>query len=341
MTARGVICAGNWIVDIVHNIPVWPNKSELVSISEQTVGVGGGAANVAFDLAALDGGYPVHPFGVLGDDDHGAVVWDLCETAGLATGHLRRLPGQKTAHTHVMNVVGDCRTFFYYPGANDAFGAGSLPLDDVAGLHARIFYLGYLTLLPLLDAPRADGRTGAAELLAKARQAGMMTCVDLVSSQSETYAQTVFGTLPEIDWLFLNEVEAARATGIAIQGETDRDNMAVAAAKLIEGGLGQGCILHTPQLSLWKTAAMTLWFDMPQIPKSDIVSHVGAGDAFAAGVIHGLHEGWSPQDCVALGNRLAVACLRTPTATGGIPTLASLHEQNEPAHPIGSVSGLA
>ena len=329
MTPRGIICAGNWIVDIIHDIPTWPEKSELVVITEQSIGVGGGAANVAFNLAALGGDYPVQACGLLGQDDHGATVLELCEKAGLPTSHLRQLPDAKTAHTHVMNVTGDCRTFFYFPGANDQLDASSLPMAAISAMKPRIFYLGYLNLLPLLDAPRADGRTGAADLLAVARKCGMMTCVDLVSSQNATYSETVFGTLPEIDWLFLNEVEATRATRVQIQGETDRKNMDAAAAHLIEGGLQQGCVLHTPKLSLWKTANQTLWFDVPQIPKSQIVSHVGAGDAFAAGVIHGLHDAWTPEKCIALGNKLAAACLRTPTATGGTPTLAHLQQPKD------------
>ena len=32
MNRRGIACAGNWILDIVHDIPVWPEKSDLVRI---------------------------------------------------------------------------------------------------------------------------------------------------------------------------------------------------------------------------------------------------------------------------------------------------------------------
>ena len=47
MTERsGVICAGNWIVDLVHDIDHWPAESNLTRISAQTRGIGGGAANV-------------------------------------------------------------------------------------------------------------------------------------------------------------------------------------------------------------------------------------------------------------------------------------------------------
>lgn len=325
MPARsGIVCAGNWIVDIVHDIPAWPAKSDLAIISNESMGLGGGAANVAFNIAALDAGYAVLPTGVLGQDEHGDTVLAMCLAADLPVDGFLQLPDVSTAHTHVMNVPGDSRTFFYCPGANDQLEPETIPMDSLATQMPRLFYLGYLNLLPKLDAMQSDGRTGAAHLLAKARAAGMITCVDLVSSLSETYQKTVFGTLPEIDWLFLNEVEAARATGVTITGETDKINIARAAEKLMQGGLRQGCILHTPQLSLWKTHDQETWFHAPQIPTSEIVSAVGAGDAFAAGVLHGLHENWSPQDSVQLGNKMAAACLRAPTATGSSPSLNDL-----------------
>ncbi|MFT6121130.1 MAG: sugar/nucleoside kinase (ribokinase family) [Yoonia sp.] len=321
---RGIVCAGNWIVDIVHDIPSWPAKSDLVVISHQSVGVGGGAANVAFGLAALNVEYPVLPAGILGDDVHGEVVLNACHMAKLPIESLKTIPDVSTSHTHVMNVPGDSRTFFYHAGANEHLDAKSLSIDAIFARRPRIFYLGYLNLLPRLDVIKTTGRTEAADLLASARQSDMLTCVDLVSSTNDAYALIVLATLPEIDWLFLNETEASRATGVDINGDTDRESIGLAATQLMAGGLRQGCILHTPKLSLWKTADQEIWSDVPQIPQSEIVSPVGAGDAFAAGVLHGLHEEWSPHECVALGNKMAAACLRAPTATGGIPALNEL-----------------
>ena len=68
MTRRGIACAGNWILDIVHDIPVWPEKSDLVRITKQTSGLGGGPANVAAGLVAMGADYPVVPVGLVGTD---------------------------------------------------------------------------------------------------------------------------------------------------------------------------------------------------------------------------------------------------------------------------------
>lgn len=326
MTAqrRGIVCAGNWILDLIHTIPAWPNKSDLVEISAQTHGAGGGAANVSLDLASMQVPYPVVPMGCVGDDIYGQTVLQICREAGLQVAHMQVIPGVPTAHTHVMNVPGDSRTFFYFGGVNDIIDGDRINVEALSDLAPKVFYLGYLNLLPQLDKVGADGRSGAAGVLARARAAGMITCVDLVSTQSDSYARTVQATLPEIDWLLLNEVEAARATGQAHLDEDDRTGMVQAADQLLAGGLRQGCIIHTPRLSLWKTREQEIWCAFPPLPREQIKSAVGAGDAFAAGILHGLHEGWTPEASIELGHKAACACLQLPTASGGLPPLRDL-----------------
>jgi sugar/nucleoside kinase (ribokinase family) len=45
---------------------------------------------------------------------------------------------------------------------------------------------------------------------------------------------------------------------------------------------------------------------------------VGAGDAFAAGVLFGLHEGWSVEECLRLAAASAAACVRGQNTSDGI-----------------------
>lgn len=319
MTAKGIICAGNWIVDIVHTIDAWPRKSDLVHIRDEVVGVGGGPANVALGLRAMGFADPIYGIGLLGPDQHAQVVLDACQRAGIDTQGLRQSNKAPTGHTHVMTVPGDSRTFFYHPGTNDLLDAADFP--QLAP--AQMFYLGYINLLGALDRIAPDGTTAAAKVLAQARAAGMMTCVDLVSSDTPDFARVIAASLPHIDMLFLNEVEAARATGLTISGADDRDGIAAAAQKLVMGGAG-AVVIHTPALSLWLTTDQTISSTPDPVDPAAIVSPVGAGDAFCAGVIYGVYHGWPPPRCMTLGHRAAAAALRGATATSGIPPLDSL-----------------
>jgi sugar/nucleoside kinase (ribokinase family) len=321
MTRKGIICAGNWIVDIIHTIDAWPRKSDLVHIRHEVTGVGGGPANVALGLAAMGFADPIHAVGLIGTDRHADTVLAACAQAGIDTRGLRQSGRAPTGHTHVMTVPGDSRTFFYHPGTNDLLDQPDITLSPPA----RIFYLGYINLLGTMDRINPQGRTPAADVLEKARIAGMLTCVDLVSSGQVQFRQTVGASLPYIDMLFLNEVEAGRATDVQINGPADAEGLTKAAEILLAGGAGT-VVIHTPEIALWQSRTATYWSRPAPVDPATIVSPVGAGDAFCAGVIWGLYHDWAPVRCMMLGHRAAAAALHGATATDGIPPIIKLLE---------------
>jgi sugar/nucleoside kinase (ribokinase family) len=53
-----------------------------------------------------------------------------------------------------------------------------------------------------------------------------------------------------------------------------------------------------------------------------VVSTTGAGDAFAAGVVHGLHEGLPVEDCLRQGAASAAACISSAGTSDGIRPMA-------------------
>ena len=320
-TKGGIVCAGNWIVDIVHVIDRWPGQSELVTISHEAEGIGGGAANVLLALDAFGVDVPLYAMGLVGSDQHGATCRAALARSKADLRWLGQTARAMTAHTHVMTIRGQSRTFFYHPGCNDLLAGADLPVEAAAGQGAGLFYLGYLNLLGALDAI-TDGTTGAAKVLARAKAAGMVTCVDLVSKAGPEFAAVVAAALPHIDYLFLNEVEVALATGLPVAGADDRMGIAAAAQVLLAGGVGKAVIIHTPALGLW-TSHHGMVVRVPD-PVRQMVNPLGAGDAFCAGVVWGIHQGWSPERSLALGHRAAAECLKGETATGTIPPLTAL-----------------
>jgi len=325
MTRSGIICAGNWIVDLVHDIEHWPAESDLARIGAQTRGLGGGAANVIAALAKFDTGLPLWPMGAVGDDDYGAYVLDECRALGLPTARLTVKPGCATAHTHVMSVAGQSRTFFYQGGANDALCADDFPAGTFAGVHARLFYLGYLTLLAELDRIGPDGGTGAARVLERAQKAGLITCVDLVSADRPDFERIVTAAAPFIDYLVVNETEAARATGIFPARPAAPESLAQLGRALIGKGVRRAAVIHCADHAHWTGAdgAVRLAPATP-LPPDRIASHLGAGDAFCAGLLFALHEGWATPDALELAHAAARAALRGTTATSAITPLAVL-----------------
>ena len=55
-----------------------------------------------------------------------------------------------------------------------------------------------------------------------------------------------------------------------------------------------------------------------KVAQSEIAGSVGAGDAFYAGVLFGLHEDWPLQRCLDLGNAAAATSLHSPTTSASI-----------------------
>ena len=319
---RGIACAGNWILDTVHTISHWPEKSGLAIIESQHIDLGGGPANVALGLKAMGASYPVVPIGLIGAGAMGDEVVRLCAEAGLPVEGLRRTTRATTSQTHVMNVQGDSRTFFHHRGANSLFDADSINVSSFSDTGIKLFYLGYLTLLDKLDEILPTGKTVAAQVLADARANGIQTCVDLASFKSGTYRNVVNATLSEIDFLFANEYEVQQATGVTLTCEADAESMMEAARLLKSGGVRRVVIVHSTKSIVWCGSDVQVAVTPKPIPAEEIISAVGAGDAFAAGVIHGIHEDWPVQKCLKFGMRTAAACLSGYSATDGLKTLS-------------------
>jgi sugar/nucleoside kinase (ribokinase family) len=58
-----------------------------------------------------------------------------------------------------------------------------------------------------------------------------------------------------------------------------------------------------------------------RLPPKYIAGTAGAGDAFCAGVLYGLHEGWDLQRCLLTGVCIAAASLAEATCTSGVKSL--------------------
>lgn len=319
----GIIAGGNWISDHVKLIDVWPEQDSLANISGLSLGNGGGPYNVLKDLARLGAPFPLAGIGLLGDDADGQRILKDCADHRIATAQLGVTARQPTSFTDVMTVRGTGRrTFFHHHGANALLAPEHF---DFSGSTAKHFHLAYLLLLDALDAPGPDGRPRAAEVLHRARAAGLRTSLDCVSADGARQRATVTPVLPEVDILFSNDHEAEQVTGLKVgRGATlDRAAMEQAAQTLIRLGVREWSVIHFPEGALACSArGETVWQPSVRLPAGEIAGSAGAGDAFAAGVLFGLHENWTMARCLELGVCVAAASLRHPTCSEAVGPLA-------------------
>ncbi len=321
----GLLAGGNWIIDQVKLIDVYPQREQLANIRGQSQGTGGSPYNVLVGLARLGASFPLHGAGFVGKDELGRQILEDCSENKIDTRHLRANPSAPTSYTDVMTEKDNGRrTFFHHRGANALWEGDDLNFKRIK---AQIFHLGYLLLLDSLDQPDAKFGTKAARLLAAAQDAGLKTSVDVVSEDSDRFAKIVNPALKYVDYCILNEIEAGKTTGFKIRrsdGELDTVALRHAAGSLLQQGVRELVVIHFPEGGFARTRrGDDVWQSSLNLPPKFIAGTAGAGDAFCAGVLMGLHEGWELSRCLLTGVCVAAASLSDPTCTGGVKTLSA------------------
>jgi sugar/nucleoside kinase (ribokinase family) len=320
---KGLLAGGNWIIDQVKLIDIYPQPEQLANIREQDQGSGGAPYNVLIDLAKLKAPFPLAAAGLVGKDPLGDSILADCRAHGIDTRYLRATPSAPTSYTDVMTEISHGRrTFFHNRGANAFWDGRGL---DFGKSKARIFHLGYLLLLDSLDQSDKKYGTKAARLLANAQAAGLKTSVDVVSEESNRYARVVTPALRYADYCILNEIEASKTTGFKVResdGRLDTVALRHAAGALLQHGVQELVVIHFPEGAFARTRkGEDFWQASLALPPKWIVGTAGAGDAFCAGVLLGLHEGWDLRRCLLTGVCAAAACLSHATCTGGVNSL--------------------
>ena len=319
----GILAAGNFIRDYVKLIDHYPQQDMLASILSETSGNGGGPYNVLKNLAALGVVYPLEAAGLVGSDANGTWILQDCTAHGINTTQLRQTDEAPTSYTDAMTVASTGRrTFFHQRGANAKFTQEHL---DFSGTKARLFHLGYLMLLDAMDEFVSEGRSRASLALEMAQKAGLVTTLDMVSTENAQFREIAESALPFADHLVVNEIEAGKVTALELKTAQGTDVMACieAAKRLLARGVRQQVVIHFTEGAVAASADGSVITQGSLIlPEGFIVGATGAGDAFAAGVLHGIHEGWETRRSLQLAVCAAAACLTHPTPSGGLRSVA-------------------
>lgn len=317
---RGVLAAGNWITDEVKMLDIYPKEENLANILAEYTSNGGCAYNVLKDLSMLGAPFPLEGIGLIGKDQRGAAILEDCRSHEINTRQLRQLADINTSYTQVMTVkTTGKRTFFHQRGANTMLNEEDF---DFTSSSCRLFHLGYLLLLDKLDVVGTNGYTGAATVLKRAKGYGLTTSVDIVSENSDRFKDVIPPSLPFVDYLFINEYEAAKLSDVKTtceRGSIDVKECIKAASQIIKMGVKEYVILHFPEGVIAVSGRGEILIQPGiDLPAEKVVGMVGAGDALAAGVLMGIHEGWKMKKSLELGVCAAASSLFSPTPSDSV-----------------------
>jgi sugar/nucleoside kinase (ribokinase family) len=307
-----VFCAGILVADLfAPPLPRLPHAGELLHVDDFLLTVGGCAANTGADLARL--GRRVAVAGKVGKDAAGDFVLGALGAHGLDATPVRR-SAMPTSRTVILPVVGEDRRYIHTVGANADFTIGDVDFERSSA--ARVLYVGGYLLLPGL----AGG--DLARLFAHARSRGALTVLDVAGVRPGTGLAPLAEVLPHTDVFLPNGDEA-----FALTGEQDPARQ---AAIFVGCGAGLAAVTLGGEGSVVCTADECLGAAAFPV---DVVDPSGGGDAFDAGFIAGLLEGWDLRRTLAFASAVGASACTRLGCTDGVFTRAEA-DAFVAAHPL-------
>lgn len=338
---RGFICGGCWTLDRIKMIDRWPQQETLAVITETDRQGGGSAHNLGIDIRRLDESMPVEAIGMLGNDADGDFLQQTALDHGVNVDQLHRTSEAETSYTDVMaDVNTGKRTFFHHQGSNNLITPDHFNFSLTT---SKILHLGLLGVHQQLDCAWSEDANGWVSILRKAKAAGLQTNIELVSIEASRIREMCMPCLPWLDTLIVNDyeigaladIETIRSMEPAVSDFTSESAAPVQLGEELPEAIPEQCInaaqkvLNLGSMSLvvvhYPAGAICVCrdgqvYETTSVPvdAASIVNSVGAGDAFAAGMLYGLHENWSVDASLQLAHAVAAASLQSRTTVGSV-----------------------
>ena len=268
MPPRTLIC-GSLAIDTITVFPdrfsrhILPEQTHVLSVSFQITEMrrewGGCAGNIAYNLKGL-GGDPV-VMATVGDD--GGAYVERLSSFGIATDAVRTVAGTFTAQAYIITDLDDNQITAFHPGAmNQAHMNHVSDVDRIT--------LGIV-------AP--DGRDGMAAHVREFAAARIPFVFDPGQGLPLFSGPELIEMIDCADYVAVNDYEArmlAERTGLS-----EREIAARVDAMIVTLG-ADGSRIH---------AGGTV-FEIPTLTPTKLVDPTGCGDAYRAGLLYGIGQGW-------------------------------------------------
>lgn len=319
---KGIAIAGNILTDVVKTVNDYPKQGMLSNILSVSRSVGGCVPNTAIDIAKIDRSIPVGAIGKIGDDEYGRYVISRLQKFGIDTGKVSVSSTSPTSFSDVMSLPSGERTFFHARGANAEFSPNDI---DISSLGCKMLHIGYILLLDSFDKKDSEYGTVMARFLHDVKERGIETSIDVVSDSTADYKSAIVPALKYCDYVIINEIECCGIWNISPydqDGKIHIDNIKKAIRLTAECGVQQKVVVHTKTLGICfdiKTDAFTVVPSL-KIPVSAIKGSVGAGDAFCAGCLYSLYNGYSDIKMLEFASAAAACNLLSENSVDGMKT---------------------
>ena len=316
----GIAIAGNILTDVVKTVDHYPEVGLLASITHVSKSVGGCVPNTAIDLATIDRDIPISAIGKVGDDEYGRYLIAELGRHRIDTRQVSVSSACPTSFSDVISLPSGERTFFHSRGANAHFSPSDV---DIAALNCVMLHIGYVFLLDEFDREDAEYGTVMARFLHDVQQHGIKTSIDAISNSTCDYRAKMLPALQYCDYVIVNEFEASMISGLAPYDEDGKiclENIRRTMQMMAEHGVGEKVVVHCKQAGFCYDVRTARFSAVPSlnIPPIEIQGSVGAGDAFCAGALYGIYNGYDDVEMLEFASAAAACNLFSDEAVGGM-----------------------
>ncbi|MDC7289011.1 carbohydrate kinase family protein [Blautia schinkii] len=294
-----ILCVGQMVADIlVQSVDEVNFSTDTKRVDKILINNGGDCLNTAIDLSKL--GAKVGFIGAVGQDPLGSYLQNVLKNNGIDdSGLYVDKTSQTSSVVALINSAGE-RVFLYYGGTNDILSFENVNKEMIAD--AKIVHVGGTFQLPGLDGE------GTRQLFKTAHEHGCFTTMDVTWDTSGKWLDIIEPCLPELD-LFMPSINEAKEICKCEEVEKIAESLKERGVKNVIIKLGkQGCYVDAFGKRYYQSP-----FKVP------VVDTTGAGDAFVAGVLYGLHMGWEIERVTRFASAVSAHCIQELGATVGVP----------------------
>lgn len=317
---KGITLVGNILTDVVKTVDCYPEIGMLANIQDVNMAVGGCVPNTAIDIKKIDSTMEISAIGKIGNDDSGKYVISKFDEYGIDHSAVVVSQDKPTSFSDVMSMPSGERTFFHARGANAQFSPADI---DISALDCSILHAGYILLLDMFDKKDEEYGTVMARFLSEVQKAGIKTSVDVVSDSSADYKATILPALKYCNFAIMNEIESTTLFDIAPyneDGSVNSQNICKTMELMAEAGVQEKIVIHCKDAGFCYDVPTKTFTAVPSlnIPKNVIKGSVGAGDAFCAGSLYAIYNGFSDKELLEFASAAAASNLFSENSIDGM-----------------------
>jgi len=287
---------------------------ELSEVNSFTRALAGAESNVAVGLSRL--GHPTGYVTKLGNDHLGTFIRKTQEREGIDTGCITVNPERPTGILIKSKVLsGDPKVEYFRKNS----AASTLSVADFD--EAYFAGAGHLHVTSISAALSESVRDFSFHAMNFMKKQGKTVSLDpnlrpVLWPDKETMVRTINELAARCDWFFPGVGE-----GKILTGSDDPERI---ADFYLDLGVSLVVVKVGPDGAYYKTRSEAGF--VPGFRVDKVVDTVGAGDAFATGVISGLLEQIGISESVRRGNALGALAVMSPGDMEGLPTRPQLEQ---------------